>query len=146
MWTRLFSQLMALFKPKPRPTIQAAGTIDLNEMSSILLDKLEAMKDPLADIHLPDAACKVYDKDEVVRFLGLDETDKIVYVPEKMDCDDFARRLFGEFASLVWTNAHALNWFVDKEGKLWFIEPQSDQIAPDLAGWQGWDIRFFLGA
>ena len=129
----------------PLLTIKPIGTIDLHEMSSILLDKLEEMGDAQAEIYLPDNFCKVYDKEEVKRFLHLDETDKIPYVREEFDCDDFTAKLFEKFAGLVWTNVHALNWFVDREKTLWFIEPQQDKIAKDLENWQGYEIQFFLG-
>ena len=122
-----------------------AGTIDLNLMSSILLDKLDEMGDDKADIRLPDGYCKVYDKEEVKKFLDLDETDKIPYVAEEHDCDDFAAELFGKFAGLVWSNVHGLNWFVDTTNTLWFIEPQQDKLAKDLENWQGYEIQFFIG-
>jgi len=114
-------------------------------MSSILLDKLDEMGDTQADIKLPDTPCKVYDKEEVKKFLSLDETDKIPYVAEEHDCDDFAAKLFGKFAGLVWSNVHALNWFVDTDDTLWFIEPQQDKISQNLENWQGYDIQFFIG-
>jgi hypothetical protein len=125
--------------------IQPCGTIDINTASSILLDKMEEMGAGDAEIYLPDANFKVYKKDDVIKFLGLDETDKIPYVTETYDCDDFAAEIFGMFAGLVWTNTHSLNWFISDEGKFYFIEPQSDDIAPNLEEWQGCKIRFFLG-
>jgi len=128
-----------------KPGIEPSGLLGLNSMSSILLDKLEEMGDDKADIYLPDTHCKVYDKEEVKAFLGLDEIDSIPYVEEEHDCDDFAAELFGEFAGLVWTNLHALNWFVDTDGVFWFIEPQQDKISQVLENWQGYGIRFFIG-
>lgn len=130
----------------PEPTIQPCGTITLHKMSSILLDKLEEMGDNKAEIYLPDSNCKVYKKTDVLDFLGLDETDQIKYVKEEgTDCDDFAAILFGKFAGLVWTNVHALNFFISEDLKLYFIEPQTDKISQTLENWQGWDVRFFLG-
>lgn len=131
--------------PPPLPELKPAGTIDLNIASSLLLDKMEEMGDTVGDIYLPDANIKVYNKDEVKAFLGLDETDKIQYVAEVMDCDDFAAELFGKFAGLVWTNVHTLNFFISEDEQVYFIEPQSDKIAGLLEGWQGARIRFFIG-
>uniref|UniRef100_A0A6M3J0H1 Agglutinin C-terminal domain-containing protein n=1 Tax=viral metagenome TaxID=1070528 RepID=A0A6M3J0H1_9ZZZZ len=125
--------------------IQPCGTIDIHTASSILLDKMEEMDAGNAEIYLPDENFKVYNKDVVKAFLKLDEIDKIPYVTEVHDCDDFSAELFGLFAGLVWTNAHALNFFIDENETLWFVEPQSDEIAPDLEDWQGWRIRFFIG-
>ena len=132
-------------EPEPEPIILPSKVIDIALASSILLDKLEAMGMGDAEIYLPDRDIKVYNKEKVKGFLGLDETSEIVYVAEVMDCDDFAAELFGKFAGLVWTNLHALNWFIDDTEKFWFIEPQSDKIASDLEGWQGSRVRFFVG-
>jgi len=53
--------------------------------------------------------------------------------------------LFGKGIPLLWTNKHALNWFLEYETNiLWFVEPQSDKIAKDLENWQGWDVRMFV--
>ena len=141
------SELFKKEKPKPEPS----GTIDINTISSILLDKLEEMGDDRAELYLADMNCKVYKKDDVVQFLALDETDKIPYEPDSPeikklgdDCDGFAAILFGKFAGLVWTNLHALNWFIDENNTLWFIEPQTDKLAKNLENWQGWNVRFFL--
>ena len=131
-------------KPKQKEQLKPAGTIEVHLMSSILLDKLEEMKDNKAELYLADNLCKVYKKDDVVKFLALDETDEITYVAEEHDCDDFAAELYGKGVSLLWTNVHALNWFIDEQNTLWFVEPQSDKIAKDLENWQEWDVRFFL--
>ncbi len=127
------------------PDIQPCGTIDIHTASSILLDKMEEMGYEDAEIYLPDANFKIYNKADVKSFLCLDETDKIPYVTETQDCDDFAAEVFGMFAGLVWTNVHGLNWFIDENKTMWFIEPQTDDIAPDLEDWQGCRIRFFIG-
>ena len=140
----LLNLILNLFKPRIKPTLKSCGTISGDEMSSILLDKLEEMKDDKAELYLADVDCKVYRKEEVEAFLKLDETDKIVFVPEEKDCDDIAAELFGEFAGLIWTTKHALNWFIDECDTLWFIEPQQDKLSQTLEDWQGWDCRFFL--
>lgn len=126
-------------------TLQPAGTIGINEMSSILLDKLEEMGDDHAELYLPDSKCKIYKKDDVIKFLHLDETNKITYVKETMDCDDFAAELYGKGMSLIWSNVHALNFFISEDKELWFVEPQNDKVSKALENWQGFEIRFFLG-
>ncbi len=123
------------------PQLIPSGTIDINLMSSVLLDKLEEMGDDKAELYLADNACKVYRKDDAVKFLGLDEIDKITYVTEIHDCDDFAAELYGKGIPLIWTNTHAFNWFIDDTNTLWFIEPQTDTISNNI---QNWDVRFFL--
>lgn len=136
--------------PKEPQVIQPAAFIDPYLMSSILLDKLEEMGCE-ADIMLPimyglpDTMCKIYRVEDVKNCEHLKQISKIQYVPEIMDCDDFAAMLYGKWAGLCWTNVHALNWFVSDELEFWFIEPQSGKISKELENWQGWQIRFFIG-
>ena len=125
--------------------IRPAKTIKLVEASSILLDVAEAMGDDKAELYLPDSDIKVYYPDEVRDYYKLDEVSAITYVKEVMDCDDFAAILYGAFAGLCWTNLHALNWFIDEDSTFWWIEPQTGKLSRSLEGWQGNDVRFFLG-
>jgi len=127
------------------PKIEPVGTIDISLASSILLDKLEEMGDTETEIYLPDNDIKVYNKEEVKRFLSVDETSELKFVAEVQNCDDFAATLFGMFAGLLWTNVHALCFFIDEQETLWFIEPQTDRLSQALENWQGWHVRFFVG-
>jgi len=127
------------------------GTIDIHELSSILLDKLEEMGDAAADLNLADNISRLYTEADVKQLLDLSEVDKIVFVPEDMDCDDFAGILYGEFCKqrafpggIVDSHIHRLNWFVNENLVLKFIEPQTKKISTNLESWQGWDIKFFL--
>jgi len=118
--------------------------IDINDWYAILKAKLNEIGDDIAALYPSDTLCKIYNKTDVIEFLGLNEVDKITFVAETMDCDDFAAEVYGKGLPLVWTNIHALSWFIDENLSLWFVEPQSDQIASNLDNWQGWDVRFFL--
>ena len=112
------------------PTLSPCGTITIDEASSIILDK----------------NFKVYKKSDVLKSQALKDISTLKYVKETHDCDDFAAKLFGEFASLVWTNTHALNWFIDEKGVFWFVEPQNCVMSELLdVSWQGNDVRFYLG-
>lgn len=151
-WTNILKVILSLLNREALPPVLKPilnlipiGTIDINLASSILLDKIEEIGQGDAEIYLPDDDIKKYRKQDVIDFLGLDETDKIPYVKEKRDCDDFSAELFGKFAGLVWTTEHALNFFFDEADSLFFIEPQQDKLARDLESWQGLEIRFFLG-
>jgi len=131
--------------------LEPIGTIDMNEISSILLDKLEEMGDTEADIHIADYTSRLYRKEDVKAFLELDETDKLAFVAEDRDCDNSAGILYGEFCKqrafpggIVETVGHRLNWFIDETLTFWFIEPQTDKMSKDLENWQGWGIKFFL--
>lgn len=127
------------------PEIPYAFLIDLNEISSVILDKEDELGCPHAEIWLPDNSMKTYQKQAVIEFLELTEVDKIKYSAESHDCDDFAAEIFGLFAGLTWTDKHALNWFVDEDLTFWFIEPQTDKLSKKLEGWQGSWFRFFIG-
>lgn len=94
-------------------------------------------------VYLPDTMMKTYRKEDIVKFLGADETDKIVYSLEDMDCDDFARILFGKGLGLLWTDNHAINFFITPEKVLYYVEPQNDMVSVNL---EGLDIRLFVGA
>jgi len=86
--------------------------------------------------------------------------DKNTWVRERFDCDDFAHVLKAHFAEAAYKNGkrraahcfgvvwgmlpgpHAINWMVNDDLKLRFIEPQSDKIfAPRK---QDKDIWFML--
>jgi len=53
--------------------------------------------------------------------------------------------LMNLFAGLVWSEVHALNWFIDESLTFWFIEPQNGKASRTLLDWQGAKIRFFIG-
>uniref|UniRef100_A0A6M3KLG5 Agglutinin C-terminal domain-containing protein n=1 Tax=viral metagenome TaxID=1070528 RepID=A0A6M3KLG5_9ZZZZ len=128
------------------PVIQPCATIGLNLASSILLDKLDEIQDADgAAIYLPDNELKIYKKVDVQEAHELEEVASIKYIAEIHDCDDFAAKLFGKFAGLVWSNLHALCFFIDETNTFYFIEPQTGKISQTLEGWQGSDIRFFIG-
>ena len=143
----LIEWILGLFKSKATleiPKLEPCGTININEMSSILLDKLEEMGDDKAELYLADADCKIYRDEDVRWFLGLDKTDKITFVAETMDCDDFAAEVFGMGLGLIWNMKHAFNFYINQDLEVKFVEPQTDKVSDNLEDWQGWDVRFFL--
>jgi len=85
--------------------------------------------------------------DELKRFLKFDDTDKLVYLPEWRDCDNFSLLLaarvqrwapglcFGmlQIRIEIFNTPicyHFLNVFIDDELNLWKIEPQTDEVTP----------------
>ena len=109
------------------------------------------MGDAAADLNLADNISRLYTEADVKQLLDLSEVDKIVFVTEDMDCDDFAGILYGEFCKqrafpggIVDSHIHRLNWFINENLVLKFIEPQTKKISTALESWQGWDIAFFL--
>ncbi len=86
---------------------------------------------------------------EVQQILTNSQLDRRTWMAERFDCDDFAYVLKGEMSvhaydtgdlrfglcvGMVWgrfdwiNGYHAVNWFVDPNGVLRFIEPQTDVI------------------
>jgi hypothetical protein len=126
--------------------LQPTGTIDSGRAYAIIDNKLKEMGDVEHEIYIPDLDNKVYNKDDVSSFHGLEEVASILYIIETHDCDDFARELFGKGIGLIWSDKHAFNYFIDNMDNIWFIEPQNKQMSQEVQVWQGRDIRFFLGA
>ena len=130
-------------------TLKYSGDMDINEVSSILLDKF-----PDTPLYLPDYYYKTCTVGDIKRFLEWDSTEKEKYEAEAFDCDDFSWRLKGNIAIkpwssipffVIWTNLHALNGFIDSKGLFYFIEPQTNEIQTELKEWQGLEIRFIGG-
>jgi hypothetical protein len=134
----LQAELDSLKTPFPDPAfLMSAGKYrDVCRAASLF-------KDDLSEIYIPDIENKTYWKEDIVEYLELNQVDKIIYVPETMDCDDFARELFGYGLSLIWTDVHALNYFITPEGVLYYVEPQNDLVSVNI---EGMHIRFFIGA
>lgn len=138
---------MCWFKKKPATDVtelKSCGLTDINTASSLMLDEVEKLGDSQAEIYLPDNEIKLYNKTDVDNFQGLEEVSSIKYIAEIHDCDDFAAEAYGKGLSLVWTNLHALNFFLDEDVTYWWVEPQNRKRSRNLEGWQGNDIRFFL--
>lgn len=96
---------------------------------------------------LTDQVYKVYTVHDLQRFLKEDQTDKMQYVAEEFDCDNFA---FGTYfmaeiampgcclgVCFVGTpkGAHAVNFFIDENNRFYLIEPQNDEIKTIPKDW-----------
>jgi len=138
---------------KGYPPPSETGIITFNEIHEVLMQ----VGMPRL-VLVPDRICKTASVKEYEWVLSLDRLDKAQYEREFFDCDDFAWALMGRLSigdwaayahGVVWTEvdvetheeleargnrrvggvaAHALNFFIDVNHKLWFIEPQTDQI------------------
>lgn len=92
------------------------------------------------NIYIGDKRLDLLTEQEVTEFLRIDQEDKDEYVYDRWDCDDFARSLYCNAKSyfsglykknaafgLLWTQRHALCFFIDKDLTVHYIEPQNDQ-------------------
>ena len=124
-----------------------------NELTQAELSKLLHKKFGRVAIFLSDRIYKTCAQSDIKELLKFDETNKMGFVPETRDCDDFAYRLMGQFSTpewsalafgIVWTDKHAMNCFVDNNKEFHFIEPQTDRLQKDLKPWQGSKIRLIM--
>ena len=95
------------------------------------------------NVFCSDGSYRIARKRDIVDFMKLNIFKFRKYVPEKYDCDNYSFSLMGMFTNLmsgyaigiVWVHTtrgnHALNFFIDKDKTLWYIEPQNDRIFQD---------------
>jgi hypothetical protein len=140
--------------PPPNDITEFEG----NEIRQIIKDTLQPKQ-----INIADSMYGCYPKSEVERFLSSDTVDKLKYHKERFDCDNFALALAGREAEWYAAGAyasgssfgivhgdirkkesdttprpHAINFFIDNEGELWLIEPQTDEIFKPTASSTFW--------
>lgn len=109
------------------------------------------------------SGCKFYFGDGTYYFLELEDAKKVIkqsstdaynYTSQKFDCDDFAWTLKADFVKdgyhnmerryphavgMVWgwlPGHHAMNWMINSDMKLRFIEPQNDTITYPKASYK----------
>lgn len=118
-----------------------------------LLEILKGKFPADTQFYMSDSTYLLADYDDIALFLAQDQTNKIDYVAEDFDCDNFSYRLMGQFSvpewsklafGIVWSNLHALNCVIDETGKFWYVEPQTDEILEELKDWMGTKIRFII--
>ncbi len=144
--------LVSLFSKKPKP-VEFLPT-STKQVDGSVIQQIIREKFPEGELYLSDATKYLLcSYDDIALFLAQDKTNRLDYVKEKFDCDDFALRLVGQFSipewselaiGLMWTEKHALTCFITDDEKLLFIEPQSDEIQDELADWQGKTNRFII--
>lgn len=115
----------------------------ITEISDVLIDAFPSTSpDSMVSRVYLDQEYHVAPFEEYIRFIDADNTDKGLYISEGHDCDDFAAALWGAFQKSQWwsklafgmvfvkweeRNArHAVNFFVDDEMKVYYVEPQTD--------------------
>jgi len=92
---------------------------------------------PVAEVFISDKDYLLCNKADIKAFLAQDETNKMGYVPEARDCDDFSYRLMGQLSvpgwsdlafGILWTDRHAMNCFITEDKVFYFVEPQTDTL------------------
>ena len=111
-----------------------AETITVEELSIVVEDVvgLDFVREPR------DRLYKLIDKETFVAFLDQDDTDKLTYIIDWRDCDDFARIFLARV--IEWmpglpigianidNGTHVVNVFVDSDLQVWFVDAQHDRV------------------
>ncbi len=105
-----------------------------------LLEKSPAW-DSNASFKMADSSYKLVEMPVLKAFLRGNSVNSYVYEKDSFDCDDFSFALMGDVTKwdsdlafgIIWvttpnSTGHALNWCVDVNRKLWFVEPQNNKI------------------
>jgi hypothetical protein len=147
-WPKLIRALAGQPEPSDCPVFLVAGEISGSGVYSILKDKF-----PNASIYISDLTFQTCSKEEVQKIIDWSKVQQRKYVVEAFDCDDFSYALQGAVSiypwstipfGIIWTNKHALNFFVSSDRKVWFVEPQKGQIQETLEAWQGDEIQLLV--
>lgn len=137
-------------EPKPEPILPTSTErIDYTDLYALLRQNA-----PQAELFLSDKNYLLCNKADIKAFLALDKTNKMGYLPEVMDCDDFSYRLMGQFSipgwsdlafGIIWSDKHAMNCFVTEDNIFYLIEPQNDWLQKGgLLPQQGDHIRVIM--
>ena len=124
------------------------------EIGYVALRQLLRDKIPEAQLFLSDIShYRLCSYDDIALFLARDETDKMTFVDERLDCDDFAYRLMGQFSipdwsdlcfGIVWSELHALNICIPEDMEVLFVEPPTDTLETQLQDWMVSTIRLVI--
>ena len=129
------------YDPRTIPTQTSIARISSIDLKSIM-KKTPGMGRVL-DYANSDENYKLVDKSTIKNLLRINPVNNRVYVPIKNDCDDYAWILMGDVNrwdsdlafGIVWSHGHAINWFIDTNKKIWYIEPQNDVIFEPRKDW-----------
>lgn len=120
--------------------------ISSQEVYAIIKQQLGAKLGKKYKFHSPDRKYYCPSIGYTQKVIKWSAIDRNKWVKERFDCDDFALVLKADFAraaynskkiqapfcfGIVWgdlPHPHAINWMINNDKKLRFIEPQSDEI------------------
>ena len=151
MWRSLLVSFISCLRKRQTDSPKLPPPSTTDEISYTPLYVFLRKKFPDAAIYMSREIYRLPNGNDIRVFLAADKTDHQKYARKTYRCSDFATRLHGQFkvpdwADLafgkIWTDAHALNCFVDRKMHFFYAEPQTDKLRVVLEVWQGSKIRF----
>lgn len=116
------------------------------DVRKTVVSKLGNKLDKKFQIYIADGTYYLPPLKDAKEIIKNSAVDRKTWVKDRFDCDDFAHVLKAHFAEasykdgnrraahcfgVVWgmlPNAHAINWMINEDGVLRFIEPQNDKV------------------
>jgi len=96
------------------------------------------------DIFISDTKYMIPRLADIIEFLKINIFKFRQYVPDRFDCDNYSFSLMGMSTNvlsgyaigIIWVNTgrgskHALNFFIEKDKQITYIEPQTNKIFRD---------------
>jgi len=117
-----------------------------DELRRIIADQLGPKLNRSIGLYIADSEYFCTPEEDAREIIAQSTLDRKTWVEERFDCDDFAHVLKAHFAEaaykdgkrraahcfgVVWgmlPGPHAINWMVNSDGVLRFVEPQTDEI------------------
>ena len=131
------------------PTLTIQKQVDWSYLFGII----NSIHPTTPHIYMRDNTYGLCSKADVEALLATTTIYKEPYISEEHDCDDFTFELMGIMSKdpwsiiakgIIWTNLHAFMCFIDDTGKLWYIEPQNNQIFDKWQDYFGTEILFIM--
>lgn len=137
----VFYNLALSFGYKPKVIKPFSKQITNNTITNKEIGKI--LQNTLGQVHFnwADKDYKLVDVNHLKDFLKTNTVNNIKYISNDMDCDDYSMILQGDITrwdstlafGIIWgttpsENAHAWNWCVGNNKKIYFVEPQRDTI------------------
>ena len=131
--TGLNTQVLYLLKQSKPVEAKSYGRVSYNNAMGILKKALNP-----SQVYLSDLNFDVTTVAEAKRFSKETLVNTKKYASESHDCENFSWALLGYWSEglksfafgFAWSNSHSFNIMIDSDGKVWIIEPQTNEYIP----------------
>lgn len=123
----IYSEYQRIFKTTVEPI--SYNKIHITQLTNLLK--------PYCDkVYLSDEKYSLTIVEEAKKFSEQTKVQYEKWLTEKYDCDEFSFALMGywneglaQFAfGICWSEKHAFNLMIDKDYKIWIVEPQTNEF------------------